>query len=95
MATRWHYQRLNVELGPVGFDELVRLVRGERLAADDRVREEWNSEWRPAALAVGLFPMAGRQDLVEKWDVEQEGQRRRRSCRGRNTRPSGCRSDRR
>lgn len=77
MATRWHYQRLNVELGPVGFDELVRLVRAEELSADDLVREEWNSEWRPAALAVGLFHMAGRQDLVEKWEAEQEEQRRR------------------
>lgn len=77
MATRWHYQRLNVELGPVGFDELVRLVRAEELGADDLVREEWNSEWRPAALAVGLFHMAGRQDLFDKWEAEQEERRRR------------------
>jgi hypothetical protein len=76
MATRWHYQRLNVELGPVGFDELVRLVRAEGLGADDLVREEWNSEWRPAALAVGLFHMAGRQDLFDKWEAEQEERRR-------------------
>lgn len=81
MATRWHYQRLNVELGPVGFDELVRLVRAEELSADDLVREEWNSEWRPAALAVGLFHMAGRQDLFDKWEAEQEERRQEEEAR--------------
>lgn len=77
MATQWLYQARGEKLGPVGFDELVRLVRAEQVGADDLVREEWNSEWRPAALAVGLFHMAGRQDLVDKWEAEQEEQRRR------------------
>ncbi|MFV0443838.1 MAG: DUF4339 domain-containing protein [Planctomycetaceae bacterium] len=76
MATLWHYRRTDSELGPVGFHELVKLVRAEQLRADDLVREEWNSEWRPAALAVGLFHMAGRQDLVDKWEAEQEELRR-------------------
>ncbi|MFV0442774.1 MAG: GYF domain-containing protein [Planctomycetaceae bacterium] len=76
MATLWHCRRLKSDLGPVGFHDLVKLVRAEQLAADDLVREEWNSEWRPAALAVGLFHMAGRQDLVDKWEAEQEELRR-------------------
>ena len=76
MATLWHYRRFDDELGPVRFHELVQLVRMEQLAADDVVREEWNSEWRPAALAVGLFHMAGRDDLVAKWEAEQEELRR-------------------
>jgi hypothetical protein len=60
-----------MELGPVAFSELVRLVRADGLSADDLVREEWNQEWRPAAMAVGLFHMAGRQDLIEKWEAER------------------------
>ncbi|MFV0445930.1 MAG: GYF domain-containing protein [Planctomycetaceae bacterium] len=76
MATLWHCRRLNTELGPVGFHEMVKLVRAEQLSADDLVREEWNPEWRPAASAVGLFHMAGRQDLVDKWESEQEELRR-------------------
>jgi hypothetical protein len=55
---------------------LVQFVRAEQLAADDLVREEWNPEWRPAALAVGLFHMAGRQDLFDRWEAEQAELRR-------------------
>lgn len=77
MATQWHYQRVGVECGPVRFDELVQLVRAEGLSADDLVREEWNPDWRPAAMAVGLFHMAGRQDLMDKWEAERlEAERR-------------------
>ena len=46
------------------------------LAADDLVRETWNPDWRPAVLAVGLFHMAGRQDLVDRWEAEQAELRR-------------------
>lgn len=76
MASQWYFQRLSVELGPVGFDELIRMVRVKELGADDLVREDWNSEWRPAALAIGLFHMAGRKDLLAKWEAEQEELRR-------------------
>ncbi len=72
MATQWRYRRDGVELGPVAFHDLVHLVRGESLSPDDLVREDWNEEWRPAALAIGLFHMAGRQDLVDRWEAEQE-----------------------
>lgn len=77
MATRWHYQRLDLPAGPVPFDDLVRFVRDGELGADDLVREEWNPEWRPAALAVGLFHMAGRQDLFDQWEAARlEAERR-------------------
>lgn len=76
MATAWHYRRLDQELGPVSFTELVRVVRAGELAADDQVREDWNPDWRPAALAVGLFHMAGRQDLFDRWEAEQTELRR-------------------
>ena len=69
MATRWHYQRFDAPTAPVAFDELVRLVRDGQLGTEDLVREEWNPEWRPAALAVGLFHMAGRQDLFDQWEA--------------------------
>lgn len=76
MATQWHYQRDGEFRGPVGFNDLVLLVRTESLSADDLVREDWNTEWRPAALAVGLFHMAGRQDLFDRWEAEQAEKRR-------------------
>jgi hypothetical protein len=77
MAALWHYQRLGSESEPIRFHDLVALVRTEQLAADDLVREDWNPEWRPAALAVGLFHMAGREDLVARWEAEQAELRRR------------------
>jgi hypothetical protein len=77
VAALWHYRRDDTELGPVAFSELVRLVRAEQLGVDDPVREDWNPEWRPAALAVGLFHMAGRQDLFDRWEAEQAEFRRR------------------
>ncbi len=72
MATLWHYQTSTDAAGPVSFRTLIELVRDGKLSADDLVREEWNSDWRPAALAVGLFHMAGRDDLFDQWQAEQE-----------------------
>ena len=71
MATAWHYQSTTASDGPVSFQALVQLVRNGDLTTGDLVREEWNDDWRPAALAVGLFHMAGREDLVEQWEAEQ------------------------
>lgn len=69
MATKWFYRHSHHVEGPVPFADLVMKVRQHQLQADDLVREDWNSEWRPAALAVGLFHMAGRAELVIEWEA--------------------------
>lgn len=72
MATSYHYRSSSVkEAGPVSFRELVRLVRDDALRADDLVKADWETEWRPAAEVVGLFHTAGRADVLERWEQEQ------------------------
>jgi hypothetical protein len=71
MATRYQYRLFDAEFGPVGFRELVRLVRDGMLGADDLVKADWEQEWRPAAEVVGLFHMAGRADVLDLWEAER------------------------
>lgn len=70
MATTYRYRLFDNELGPVGFRDLVRMVRDETLGADDLVKAHWEADWHPAADVVGLFHMAGRADVLEKWEAE-------------------------
>lgn len=76
MATTYQYRLLDTEFGPVGFRELVRLVREGRLGTDDPVKADWEQEWHPAAEVVGLFHMAGRADVLEKWEAERQSRAR-------------------
>lgn len=71
MATTYYYRLFDVDFGPVGFNQLVELVRDESLSTDDLVRADWEQEWHPAAEVVGLFHIAGRNDLLEAWMAEQ------------------------
>ena len=71
MASKYFYRRLDVEAGPVGFRDLVSLVRDGELVADDRVRPEWEEDWQPAASVVGLFHMAKRAGELAQWETEQ------------------------
>ncbi|MCA9080898.1 MAG: DUF4339 domain-containing protein [Planctomycetaceae bacterium] len=71
MASQYYYQFDAETHGPVAFQELIHLVRDERLNADSLVRDDWQEEWIPAAKVVGLFHMAGRPDLLAKWEAEQ------------------------
>jgi hypothetical protein len=70
MATTYHYRLFETELGPVGFRELVHMVRDGTLGADDLVKADWEADWHPAADVVGLFHMAGRADVLAKWEAE-------------------------
>ncbi|WP_417850787.1 DUF4339 domain-containing protein [Thalassoglobus sp.] len=71
MAVEYHY-RLNGEIhGPIAFRELVMHVREKRLSTDDLVKADWDSQWVPAATVVGLFHMAGRDDVLAIWEAEQ------------------------
>ena len=71
MATAWMYRSGQETCGPVPFRDLVRLVRGESLAADNLVKADWEEAWRPAATVVGLFKMAGREDVLARWEAER------------------------
>lgn len=71
MAATFLYQRGAESIGPVRFRELVRLVRVEELGADDLVKADWEEVWRPAATVVGLFKMAGRADVLARWEAER------------------------
>lgn len=71
MASKYYYRRLEIEAGPVGFRDLVSLVRDGELVADDGVRPEWEEDWQPAASIVGLFHMAKRADALAQWETEQ------------------------
>lgn len=76
MATNYQYRFLDSEWGPVDFQELVRLVRMGMLSTDDLVKADWELEWHPAAEVVGLFHMAGRTDVFEKWEAERKSRAR-------------------
>lgn len=71
MSTLYRYRLRDTEHGPVSFRELVRLVRDGTISTDDPVIADWQDEWHPAAEVVGLFHMAGRQDVLEKWEAER------------------------
>lgn len=71
MATTYQYRLFDSEFGPVGFRDLVALVRDGTLSTDDLVKADWEDDWHPAAEVVGLFHMAGRQDVLEKWEAER------------------------
>lgn len=71
MATAYFYRAADRVHGPVSFRELVRLVRDATIAAEDPVRADWEAEFHPAANVVGLFHMAGRQEILEAWEREQ------------------------
>lgn len=61
MATRWYYRSLGREFGPVPFRELVELVRSGAVTQNDRVRAEWEEEWRWADSVPGLLYSARRE----------------------------------
>lgn len=72
VATSYYYRLFDTEFGPVGFRDMVDLVREGQIGADDLTRADWEQEWRPAAEVVGLFHMAGREDLLAAWQAERE-----------------------
>ena len=80
MATTYHLQRDLGQQPPLSFRELVLLVRDETVGPDDFVCADWNGErgeWQPAATVVGLFYMAGRSDVMERWEAERRAEAER------------------
>ncbi len=72
MSVEYHYQNAGRISGPVTFRNLVRKVRDGDLTVDDLVKPDWEEHWTPAAALVGLFHMAGRDDVLAKWEAEQQ-----------------------
>jgi hypothetical protein len=60
MTSHWYFNSLDQELGPITFRELAEMVREGQIAPEDRVRAEWEDEWRRADTVIGLFHMAAR-----------------------------------
>ncbi len=72
MASSYYYRKYNRDVGPVVFDELILLVRNDELEADDLVKCDWESDWHPAVEVVGLFHMAGRDDVVTRYKIRKQ-----------------------
>lgn len=57
----------------MAFRDLVDLVRDDRIRPDDLVRGSWERQWRRASDVIGLFYMAGREDLVASPEATDDG----------------------
>ena len=61
MASQWFCKVLGQEVGPVGFRDLVEMVRAGTLKEGDAVRRQGTSEWTRARDVIGLFRAAQKQ----------------------------------
>ncbi len=61
MASQWFCKVLGQEIGPVGFPDLVEMVRAGTLKEDDPVRREAATEWTLAGEVVGLLRAAEKE----------------------------------
>lgn len=77
MATSYYYRRDRIDHGPVAFRDLVLLVRSGQIGPDDFVCSDWADDWQPAGTIVGLFHMAGRDDVIAKWEAERRAEAER------------------
>ena len=66
MASRWFYKVFDQEMGPVGFGDLVEMVRTGALTESDPVRRELSEQWTPAREVIGLFRAAREPDAEAK-----------------------------
>lgn len=80
MAVQYQYQKLGKVFGPVSFRDLVALVRDAQLSTDDLVQADWEKRWIPAATVVGLFHMAGRDDVLKQWEMERQAGQEAKAC---------------
>jgi len=60
MADRWFCKVLDREMGPLGFEDLLELVRAGTLARGDPVRAEGSDDWTAAREMPGLFASSER-----------------------------------
>lgn len=68
----YYFRNDGNDRGPVAFRELVQMVRNNELTVDTPVKADWEFDWHPAAEVVGLFHMAGRDDVLAVWEAEQK-----------------------
>lgn len=61
MASQWLCKVLGQEIGPVGFPDLVEMIRSGTLKEDDPVRREGESGWTRARDVIGLLRAAQKQ----------------------------------
>ncbi len=61
MASQWFCRVLGQEVGPVGFRDMIEMVRSGTLKEDDQVRRKETTEWIPARDVIGLFRTAQKQ----------------------------------
>ena len=61
MASQWFCKVLGQEVGPLGFRDLVEMVRAGTLKEGDAVRRQGTSEWTLARDVIGLFRAAQKQ----------------------------------
>ena len=64
MASQWFYRIGDEPMGPVTFQDLVRLVREGALTEDHRVRRDMSDQWIAAREVIGLFQAAARQEAA-------------------------------
>ncbi len=55
MASQWFCKVLGQEIGPVGFPDLVEMVRSGTLKEADPIRRDAATEWIRAEEVIGLF----------------------------------------
>jgi hypothetical protein len=61
MASQWFCKVLGQEVGPVGFRDMIEMVRSGTLKEDDPVRRQGTSKWTRAREVIGLFRTAQKQ----------------------------------
>jgi hypothetical protein len=72
MATRWICRLGDRDVGPVTFQDMVKMVRAGELYEENEVRRESGGDWIPASEVYGLFRMA-RKPPSEDGLVEGRG----------------------
>lgn len=70
MASQWFCKVLGQEIGPVGFGEMVEMIRAGTLKEDDPIRREGTAEWTRAGEVVGLFRAASKEPAQARPEAE-------------------------
>ena len=74
MASQWFCKVLGQEIGPVGFREMVEMVRAGTLKEDDPIRRDGTSEWIRAGEVIGLFRAAAKESAQTQREGKAEPQ---------------------
>ncbi len=72
MASQWFCKVLGQQIGPVGFREMVEMVRAGTLKENDAVRRDGTSQWTRAREVTGLFRAAEKESAQARAEVKPE-----------------------